>query len=232
MVDHDSSNPPAPIPPVLGNPGRYSWEKYMSQDRWCSFWHQVNVIVQQNPRQVLEVGGGNGLLRSICRTLGIEFRMMDIREETGPDLVGSVLEIPLADRAVDLSCAFQMLEHVPYQDALVGFRELCRVARRDVIISLPNATRAFPLSLTIPRVASLRWTIPGIGLPLHTMVKSHCWEIGRPATTLRKVIADFSAEARLVKTFRVFENPYHQFFHFSKDGTEASSARASPRSDG
>jgi ubiquinone/menaquinone biosynthesis C-methylase UbiE len=197
--------------------GIYDWKKYMSPDRWCSFWHQVDLIVAQKPRQVLEVGGGNGLLRSICRTLGIDFRMMDIREDSGPDLVGSVLQIPLEDRSVDLSCAFQMLEHIPYQDSLVGFRELCRVARRDVIISLPNATRAFPVSLLIPRVFTLRCTIPGFGLPLHRMVKSHYWEIGQSATKLRKVIADFSAEARLVKTFRVFENPYHQFFHFSKE---------------
>lgn len=192
----------------------YDFAKYMTMPRWCSLWHQIRIIQSLQPKTILEVGVGNGLLRAICSHQGIEVRTIDIDPELGPDVVASVQKIPFEPQSVDLSCAFQVLEHMPYEESLQGFRELCRVSRQDVVISLPNAQRAYPQSLSLPILRKLKFIIPGSAWPYSKMIKSHFWEIGRPGTTLKTLIHDFSQVADLVSTFRVHENPYHQFFHF------------------
>jgi len=192
----------------------YDFDKYMQMPRWCSYWHQIRIIQSLQPKTLLEVGVGNGLLRAICTHYGIEVRTIDIDPELKPDVVASVQKIPFEAQSVDLSCAFQVLEHVPYEEALQGFRELCRISRQDIVISLPNAQRAYPQSLSLPILRTLQFILPGPTWPYSKMIKSHFWEIGRPGTTLKTVIHDFSKIADLVTTFRVQENPYHQFFHF------------------
>ena len=192
----------------------YDFTKYMTPRRWASLWHQVRLIDSLKPASVLEVGVGDLLLRTICKHLGFHFTTVDIDPALKPEIVASVSELPLESKSFDMSCAFQVLEHLPYQDALKGFQELCRVSRRDVLISLPNAARAYPLELPISMFRRLRIFLPGPAWPYPAMIKSHHWELQRPGTSTKQVLRDFGKSATLVQTFRVFQNPYHQFFHF------------------
>ena len=79
-----------------------------------------------------------------------------------------------------------------------------------------DSVRFPPEQLTIPPLGNVRVTIPGPLRPFPQMIPSHCGEIGRPGTRLRQVIQDLGAETRLVREFRVFENPYHHFFQFER----------------
>jgi len=194
----------------------YGFAAYMTKERWCSVWHQASLVAACAPGEMLEVGVGNGLMGFLSRDMGIRYRSIDLNEELGPDVVASVQEIPLPDRSVDLACAFQVLEHLPYDDARQGFRELCRVSRRDVLLSLPHARWGLSMVLSLPILGTLRAIAPSPLPPLGKMIPSHRWEIGRRGFPLRRIVADFGSEARLLKTFRVPENPYHQFFHFRR----------------
>lgn len=192
----------------------YDFAKYMTQRRWTSLWHQVRLIDSLKPTSVLEVGVGDSLLRTICKQFGVHFTTVDIDPALNPEIVASVSELPIESKSFDLTCAFQVLEHLPYQDALQGFQELCRVSRRDVLISLPNAARAYPLEFPISTFRRLRIFLPGPAWPYSKMIKSHYWELQRPGTSTKQVIRDFEKSATLIETFHVFQNPYHQFFHF------------------
>lgn len=188
----------------------------MTKGRWCSVWHQARLVSECKPREMLEVGVGSGLMGFLCREMGIHYRSVDLVEALGPDIVASVQEIPLPDRSVDLACAFQVLEHIPYDDSRRGFRELCRVSRRDVLLSLPHARWSLSAILVMPILGTFHALVPSPLPPLGKMIPSHRWEIGRPGFPLRRIVSDFGSEARLVRTFRVPENPYHQFFHFQR----------------
>ena len=43
------------------------------------------------------------------------------------------------DNEIDVDCAFQMLEHLSYQQALQSMTEMASVARKGLVISLPHA---------------------------------------------------------------------------------------------
>lgn len=205
----DPAPRPSPVP-------KFGFDAYMTKGRWCSVWHQARLVSECKPRDMLEVGVGSGIMGVLCRDMGIHYRSVDRAEDLGPDMVASVQEIPLPDRSVDLACAFQVLEHLPYDDSRQGFRELCRVSRRDVLVSLPNARWGLSAIFVLPILGTLHALAPSPLPPLGKMIPSHRWEIGRPGFPLRRIVADFGSEARLLRTFRVPENPYHQFFHFQR----------------
>lgn len=212
----DANADPVPTASPQVPASRYAFESYMTKARWCSLWHQARLVAACGPQEVLEVGVGSGLLGTLCRDMGIRYRSVDSAPDLGPDVLASVLSLPLEDRSVDLVCAFQVLEHLPYDDSLRGFRELCRVSRRDVLLSLPNARWGLAMTVSLPVGGTWRAVLPSPLAPWGKMTPSHCWEIGRAGFPLRRVVSDLGAEADLVETFRVSENPYHQFFRFRR----------------
>jgi SAM-dependent methyltransferase len=85
--------------------------------------------------RVLDCGSRSGNLRYALRSLPIEYTSLDL---TPPAQVIASLDerLPFADRSYDICVALDVLEHT--NDFHFAFRELCRVARRHVVVSLPN----------------------------------------------------------------------------------------------
>ena len=126
--------------------------------------------------------------------------------------------LPFADASFDVVCAFQMLEHLPYEAALGAFGEMVRVARCHVVISLPDARTAWRFAFHVPRVGTVEKLVlkPTLGLKPHVFDGEHHWEVNKRETPLARVVADFSARCPLVRTYRVAELPYHRFFVFRR----------------
>jgi SAM-dependent methyltransferase len=194
----------------------YEFSRYMSKGRWCSLWHQVDEVHNLKPKRVLEVGPGPGLFKIIASTIGISVETLDFDPSLNPDHVGLANDLPFEDCAYDVVCAFQMLEHLPYENSLKAFEEMVRVARRHVVISLPDARAVWHYQIHIPRVGPCDFFLPRPRLkaPKHEFDGEHYWEINKQGFLLSKVISDFTEYAQLVKTYRVPENPWHRFFVF------------------
>jgi len=198
----------------------YEFNRYMTKQRWISVWHQLDEIQKLNPRNVLEVGPGPGLFKMVAAAHDIAIETLDLDSELKPDHVGSATAIPLADATYDVVCAFQMLEHLPYEVSLQAFKEMTRVSRRHVVISLPDARTVWRYHLHLPKFGSHDFLLPRPQLraPANDFNGQHYWEINKRGYPLSRVIADFSHDLRLMKTYRVPENPYHRFFIFEQGG--------------
>lgn len=196
----------------------YEFQRYVSPERWASLWHQVDETLQLAPSRVLEVGPGPGIFKAVAGRFGVSVETMDVDPELDPDHVGSATAMPFPDRAYDMVCAFQMLEHLPYEQSLRAFREMVRVARLHVVISLPDARPALPVSVYVPRLGMKRWLfpIPSFRLAPHRFDGEHHWEVNKRGFSLAKVCADLTAVCNLVKTYRVHDLPYHRFFVFRR----------------
>lgn len=200
------------------NKDHYEFKRYMSLQRWISVWHQLDEVISLEPSTVLEVGPGNGIFKNAAQTFGLRVETLDLDPELQPDHLASATDMPFRDDSYDVVCAFQMLEHLPYEVSLSAFKEMCRVARRHVVISLPNAEKAIPISTRLPKLGIKRFHIP---LPFlrkqqHVFDGEHYWEISKLDYPLSRIVGDFSKDASLLKSYRVPEYPYHQFFIFSK----------------
>jgi SAM-dependent methyltransferase len=98
-------------------------------------------------QRVLEVGAGEGRVAERIRSLHPEAALvvLDLPDsELAADwsrrallgAQGSVDHLPFPDRSMDLVLAIEVLEHVPDPDRALA--EIARVARRDVVLSVPR----------------------------------------------------------------------------------------------
>jgi len=133
-----------------------------------------------------------------------------------------VFEMPFADGAFDAAACFQMLEHLPFERFGPALREMRRVARVGVALSLPDCSYALTMRMGVrnPRKDGVvaAWTVQPASWALRKLKQvpnsaGHYWEIGRRGTPL-SVVRQAIREAgwRVEKEFRTAENAYHRFF--------------------
>lgn len=196
----------------------YCFPKYIHKRRWMSLWHQVDEILAIQPERVLEIGPGPGLFKVVASAFGIKVETLDLDPDLNPDHLGSATDLPFVDDAYEVVCAFQVLEHLPFEDSLEAFREMTRVARDKVIISLPDAKIVWPQTLYIPKLGYRNFMIskPQLGLQKHQFNGEHYWEINKLGYKLDRVIEalELAGNTKLEKTYRVNEYPYHRFLVF------------------
>ena len=198
------------------NKNHYQFENYMTKARWNSVWHQLDEVLRLKPETVLEIGPGAGVFKNVAALYGLKIETLDLDPELKPDYVGSATALPFSDNSYDVVCAFQMLEHLPYEKSLHAFSEMARVSRHYVVISLPDARNVWRYMIHIPKYGPCDFFIPFFKLKSYICLYNyeHHWEINKIGYGLKKVINDFSKYMYLVKSYRVKENLYHRFFVF------------------
>jgi predicted SAM-dependent methyltransferase len=197
----------------------YDFLRYVSKPRWNSVWHQIDEVLKLKPNRVLEIGPGPGIFKNIMQLCGVTVKTLDLDPELNPDYLGSATAIPFADRSFDVVCAFQMLEHLSYENSLLAFEEILRVSSKHVVISLPDSRPVWRILVHVPKLGRIAWLLPRpFSFPRrHSFDGEHYWEINKRDYALSKVISELSRKAVLRHSYRVFENPKHRFFVFEKD---------------
>jgi 2-polyprenyl-3-methyl-5-hydroxy-6-metoxy-1,4-benzoquinol methylase len=200
----------------------YDFMKYISKERWNSFYHQITEILSIQPASVLEIGVGSGILGTILKKIGCPYESMDIDAELYPDHVGSVLQAPFFDKTYDVVVCFQVLEHLPYDRFEMALHELFRLAKKAVIISLPDCGRFWKYSIHIPKIGSKNIVVryPFAKKQIAVFTGEHYWELnqkGFELMTIRSTIEKLAEKHCFVlkKDYSVWENPYHHFFIMS-----------------
>jgi SAM-dependent methyltransferase len=144
--------------------GHYKSRGYLTKERVCSYWHQVDEILTLGASTVLEVGPGNGLVTDWLRQAGVQVTTLDVDPRLEPDITGSVTQIPLEADAYDAVLCCQVLEHLPFTEAERALHELARVARLGAVLSVPDATpwlgKAYPLFFPGWYLTELRERLP------------------------------------------------------------------------
>jgi hypothetical protein len=200
------------------NRSHYEFTNYLTKERWASIWHQLDLVLGLNPDRVLEIGPGPGVFKATAKSLGINVETLDIDPDLNPDHVASVFDMPFQNGAFDAVCAFQVLEHLPYEKSIKAFLEMARVAQKNIVLSLPDAKKRWPMSLYVPKYGIVRFSIsrPRIRTEAHDFKGEHYWEINKQGYPLGKIKKDFAVDGWVLEeTFQVHENSYHRFFVFS-----------------
>lgn len=198
--------------------GHYDFFGYMTKKRWISIWSQLDEIQRLKPESVLEIGAGAGIFKIVASSFGVRVETLDVDPELNPDYIASVISMPFCNDFYDVVCAFQMLEHLPYDQSVQAFNEMIRVSRRYVVISLPDARPVWQYKLYIPKFKAFDFLVPRpqISLPKNRFNGEHYWEVNKEGYSLDRIVSDFTVNIKLIKTYRVFENPFHRFFVFKK----------------
>lgn len=203
------------------NKSHYDFSEYTDKRRWASIWHQVDELCKLSPDKVLEIGPGPGTLKYIMQSFGIKVQTVDLDPELFPDYVASATQLPMQKCSFDVVCAFQVLEHLPFESSILAFSEMVRVASKFVLISLPDETKLWSYSYHLPKQGNRTFHIrkPLDFAKPATFDGQHYWElnkIGFETETVLSQLLSVSPQIRKVRNFRVTENTYHHFFLFEK----------------
>ena len=112
------------------NKEHYFSDNYNHKARWLSFFYQLKLLQREDIKKVLEIGPGNGWVTYILKDLGLKVTTVDIDKELKPDFVASVDKLPFPDNSFDVVCAFEVLEHMPFEYFLNNLKEMSRVSKK------------------------------------------------------------------------------------------------------
>jgi len=203
----------------------YFRKKYDSLDRFISYFYQVDLAQEyaQDGEKILEIGKGSGFFADYMKKLGYEVKTCDFDKNLQPDIVADVRSLPVADNSFDLVTAFEVLEHIPFEDVPRALAELSRASKKWVIISLPYRSTGFEWICKFPGIRTI-FKLPLVsiflGIPLRfggiKVSGQHYWEIDGWQWRLGKVRRLLSQYFTLLKCVRPVLNHYHRFFVLEK----------------
>ena len=198
----------------------YDFQNYIELHRWVSYWHQLNAILRTKARTVLEIGYGTGIVSKCMRdNLELEVTTFDFDLSLKPDVVGDVRKISdyFNPESFDCVCAFQVLEHIPYDDFESVLPQLAKLSTRNVLISLPYW--GYPIQLRFNLLKS-NWSgffSRKITRPYNWKFDGeHYWEIGTSQYPLRKVRKSIEKSLIIKKQYFCPDYAYHYYFECTK----------------
>lgn len=172
----------------------YFQEKYTSLDRFISYHHQIALIRSLKPQKLLLIGVGDGLVPQYLRGCGIDVTTYDIDAELQPTVVGDVRKMPFEDGSFDMVAAFEILEHLPFEEFGTILMEIRRVTRQSFVMSVPFRRSGFhflfkfPFIHTLARRDFFNWKLLfPITFPGFAESGQHYWEIDKKNFAIEKV---------------------------------------------
>ncbi len=157
-----------------------NWIKTLeSEDHWRLYWKQQELI---RPKlrpgdSVFEIGVGSGFTANYLRSKGHHVTTFDIDEEKGPDICGNIVTHSFEGQSFDHVLAFEVFEHIPYEQFLDALDRLQKICRKSLILSVPVAKREIAwMEFKVPRIRKRKLALAF--KKRNIACAHHFWELG------------------------------------------------------
>lgn len=191
---------------------------YESFVRFASYYHQIKSITSLNPKKILEVGIGNGTIANYLKSNGFELTTCDFDKNLSPDIHADIRNLPADIGKFDLVCAFEILEHLPWEDIDKALEQINNISTDKVIISLPYSSLCFELVFRFPfadKIFKHHFFSQLLRIPLPVKNKfngEHYWEIGKRGFSKKKIRTKLNQYFNIIEESTPVLSPYHYFF--------------------
>ena len=187
--------------------------KLETREHWLSYWHQIKLMeghVKQKD-SLVEIGIGSGFTSNYLRSKKVDVLTIDIDKEKSPDIVSDAASFK-PDKNYDHFCAFEVFEHMDFDEMGSIIDNLKKNINKNIFISVPIFKKT-PISLEL-KIKSF-WRSITIATPKRKIIDPHhYWELD---------YKDYS-EKRLLNVFE--QRDFHlknkmsylrwRYFHFNK----------------
>lgn len=191
----------------------YDFNKYVNRARFNSYYTQLSLIYSFNPSSILEIWVWNSIVWNIL-SKDYLYETLDIDVNLNPTYVWNISDwINLNDNKFDTVCAFQVLEHLPFNDFEKALMEMSRLAEKNIVISLPYKRVDFRIWIKLPLFKYKKFNL---SFPMfwkkHLFDWEHYWEIWSKEYSLSKIHSILNKYWDIEESFNLYENTYHYFF--------------------
>jgi len=202
----------------------YFSKKYLSLERFISYYYQCDFIRDAEPKRMLLIGVGDGMVPDMLKKMGtVMVTTMDFDSDLNPDVIGDIRELDFPDDSFDLVCAFEVLEHIPLEESEKALEEMARISKRHVIISVPHRRTGFEIVIKFPGIRTiLRRDYIRLAcffpLPFKGFAESgqHYWEIDGYHLSLRRFRDILRRNFTVTREQTPVLDYYHHFFSLEK----------------
>ena len=170
------------------------WTKMLeARQHWEFYWYQQKLmdgLVAPGTDRILEMGTGSGFAANYCRSRGMDVTTLDIDDEKNPDICANIVTYDF-DQYFDHLMAFEILEHIPFDQFERTIRKVPSFIKKYAFISLPRNERvAFKFHLKLPkfRPFGFEWRI--LNKRIHC--ESHHWELDYGEYSTERIESLFS----------------------------------------
>lgn len=124
------------------------------------------------------------------------------------------MHIPLPDQSRDVLLCAEILEHLPFDQFEPALREIARVCRIGVVLSLPHygPYLKFGFKVSFLRERKWIWKLPWPRKHIRNPAIGHEWEIGKRGTRAGKIRRILEAIFHIEREYILWENHYHHFY--------------------
>jgi SAM-dependent methyltransferase len=201
----------------------YYAKKYLSEGSFLAMYEQINAIVNVTPKNILEIGLGNGNVSLLLKNFGYKVTTCDFDKSLKPDVVADICDLPFEDNSFDVILACEILEHIPFEKVPGALNELRRVSKKHVVISVPYACVSLGglFKLRIPflgRFFKFAFYLPYDWLRPrpYKFNGAHYWEMGRKKYPKKRIFKLLKEYFKIKKHYPELIQPEHYFFILEK----------------
>jgi hypothetical protein len=190
------------------------WIKTLEKElHWRWYWHQQKLLENrlQKSARIAEIGVGSKFTYNYLRSKGFHVQSVDIDKNKNPDLLLNIVDCNDSDLVFDTILAFNIFEHIPYDEFMITIEKFARNNIKQLFIGLPvNKKIILEIRLRLGRYFDQEIVL---AVPKRKITTAnHHWELEYKKTNTNKFIHDMSE--RSYKCIEHFSFKLQAFFYF------------------
>lgn len=99
-------------------------------------------VIPSDVETILDIGCGDGYITNVLnekyKVTGMDISAEALKYIEGDTAMGNITDIPFPNNKFDLVMVNDVLEHIPEEEYPKALRELCRVTRKYVLVTVPH----------------------------------------------------------------------------------------------
>ncbi len=211
----------------------YGYALNLREERFLSYFYQLKEVLalpRSRCQSILEIGRGLGVFQALAKNFQYKVTALDLDRKTAPDVLADIRKLPFKENSFDMVCAFEVLEHLPYDQFRVVIEGMAKCARNYLFLSLPARVndvfwqvrfrglqrflKSFSFEMQIFKTLPLRSKDIDVN-PLTAREdrhNPHYWEVNRRSYPKQRIWTDLR-ECGL-EILKEFHNPHYSFHYF------------------
>jgi len=187
-----------------------------------SHFKRIKKVLESIPpdsTSLLDVGCGNGLLcnqaqiqiRNLKRIVGFDQSIEALKQVKTEKKVGNITNLPFNDKEFDTVCCLEVLEHISSDIFHIILQELTRVAKRNIIITVPYKENLSENTLQCPKCQTIFHRYLHVQSFNSDRLKNLLEKFGFVCTNAKPIIK-YEKKIGVIKFLKILgRNPQHFF---------------------